>query len=80
MAINPNTSELLTFQELSNRPRKDVKSIDVKVAVCVYAFDLLYLDGQVSYTLIYHETKALSHNCPANSGRIIQEETRAPEK
>lgn len=47
VAINPNTFELLTFQELSNRPRKDVKLIDVKVAVCVYAFDLLYLNGKV---------------------------------
>src|SRR6185437_1867445 len=50
VAINPNTSELLTFQELSNRQRKDVKLIDVKVAVCVFAFDLLYLDGKVCST------------------------------
>jgi hypothetical protein len=47
VAINPNTSELLTFQELSNRQLKDVKLQDVKVAVCVFSFDLLYLDGEV---------------------------------
>ena len=39
---------ILPFQELSNRARKDVKLSEVKVLVGVYAFDLMYLDGDVS--------------------------------
>ena len=32
---------------LSTRARKDVKVADIKVQVCLYAFDCLYLNGQV---------------------------------
>lgn len=47
VAIDPTTGALKTFQELSNRARKDVKLDEVKVSVCVFAFDLMCLDGQV---------------------------------
>ncbi|KAG8689187.1 hypothetical protein FRC08_011062, partial [Ceratobasidium sp. 394] len=46
VAIDPHTGSLRTFQELSNRPRKDVSLKHVKVVVCVYAFDLMYLNGE----------------------------------
>lgn len=36
---------LLPFQELSRRKRKDVQADSVRVAVKVFAFDLLYLNG-----------------------------------
>ena len=35
------------LQVLSTRARKDVKVADIKVQVCLYAFDCLYLNGQV---------------------------------
>ncbi|EGO57534.1 hypothetical protein NEUTE1DRAFT_41251 [Neurospora tetrasperma FGSC 2508] len=38
--------KLLPFQQLMTRKKKDVKLEDVKVKVCVFAFDLLYLNGQ----------------------------------
>lgn len=38
--------KLLPFQQLMTRKRKDVKVEDVKVKVCVFAFDLLYLNGE----------------------------------
>ncbi|PWN54495.1 ATP-dependent DNA ligase [Violaceomyces palustris] len=38
--------ELLPFQTLSNRSRKDVNLHDVKVKVGVFAFDLMFLDGK----------------------------------
>jgi len=39
--------KVLPFQQLMTRKRKDVKVEDVKVKVCVFAFDLLYLNGEV---------------------------------
>ena len=47
VALDPETGALKTFQELSNRARKDVQLADVRVAVGVFAFDLMFLDGQV---------------------------------
>jgi DNA ligase 1 len=48
VAINASGGSLKSFQELSHRARKDVKLHEIKVPVCVYAFDLMYLNGQVS--------------------------------
>lgn len=40
--------KVLPFQQLMTRKRKDVKAEDVKVKVCVFAFDLLFYNGEVS--------------------------------
>lgn len=40
------TARLLPFQELSRRKRKDSKVEDIKVKVKLFAFDLLYLNGE----------------------------------
>lgn len=47
VAIDPADGGLKSFQELSNRARKDVEMSDVKISVCVFAFDLMYLDNEV---------------------------------
>ncbi|KAI1797917.1 ATP-dependent DNA ligase [Ganoderma leucocontextum] len=47
VAIDKDTAKLLPFQELSRRKRKDVKVEDIKVRVCLFAFDLLYLNGEL---------------------------------
>lgn len=60
VAIDPVDGSLKTFQELSNRARKDVQIHDVKVAVGVYAFDLMYLDGEVSSAL-WHRKNIRCH-------------------
>lgn len=54
VAINVSGGSLKSFQELSNRARKDVKLHEIKVPVCVYAFDLMYLNGQVSALQSYN--------------------------
>jgi len=47
VAIDKTTGKLMPFQELSRRKRKDVKVEDITVRVCLFAFDLLYLNGEV---------------------------------
>lgn len=47
VAIDRTTGKLMPFQELSRRKRKDVKVEDIQVRVCLFAFDLLYLNGEV---------------------------------
>ncbi|KAF2447557.1 ATP-dependent DNA ligase [Karstenula rhodostoma CBS 690.94] len=37
---------VLPFQQLQTRKRKDVKAEDITVKVCVFAFDILYLNGE----------------------------------
>lgn len=46
VAIDPQNGELKTFQTLSNRARKDVQIGTVTINVCMFAFDLMYLNGQ----------------------------------
>ncbi|PIL36196.1 hypothetical protein GSI_01857 [Ganoderma sinense ZZ0214-1] len=59
VAIDPTTGALKTFQELSNRARKDVKLDEVKVSVCVFAFDLMCLDGQILLERPFRERRTL---------------------
>jgi DNA ligase-1 len=47
VAIDKTSGKLMPFQELSRRKRKDVKVEDIQVKVCLFAFDLIYLNGEV---------------------------------
>lgn len=48
VAYDIEEKKLLPFQELSRRKRKDVRTEDITVRVHLFAFDLLYLNGEVS--------------------------------
>lgn len=43
--------KVLPFQQLMTRKKKDVKAEDVKVKVCVFAFDLLYFNEEVRFNV-----------------------------
>ncbi|KAF3004798.1 hypothetical protein E8E13_003085 [Curvularia kusanoi] len=46
VAVDRSSGELKTFQTLANRARKDVVIGAVTIDVCLFAFDLMYLNGE----------------------------------
>ena len=46
VAYDKVNDKILPFQLLTQRSRKNVKAEDLETIVCIYAFDLLYIDGQ----------------------------------
>lgn len=54
VAVHPDTGALQAFQVLQHRGRKNITEKDVTIPVCVFAFDLLYLNGepQLNQTLL----------------------------
>ncbi|KAK2746087.1 hypothetical protein FQN57_003427 [Myotisia sp. PD_48] len=53
--------KVLPFQQLMTRKRKDVKTEDIKVKVCVFAFDLLFLNGEPTVKKSLRERRDLLH-------------------
>ena len=45
VAFDRISKKILPFQVLSTRKRKDVDESDITVRVCIFAFDILYLNG-----------------------------------
>ncbi|KAH7095703.1 hypothetical protein FB567DRAFT_36471 [Paraphoma chrysanthemicola] len=54
--------KVLPFQQLMTRKRKDVKVEDVKVKVCVFAFDILYLNGEALVNKSFRDRRAHLHD------------------
>ena len=46
VAIDPGTGEIQPFQILSTRKREEKNVDDIKIPVCLFAFDCLYLNGK----------------------------------
>ncbi|KAG8817751.1 hypothetical protein FRC19_011172 [Serendipita sp. 401] len=80
VAVDRHTGELRSFQELAGRARKDVKLGEVKVAVCLFLFDLMYLNGTSLIQKPFRERRRLlhSHLPPMNPMDALNEEPDAP--
>lgn len=50
VAYDIKEQKLLPFQQLTTRKRKDVRTEDITVRVHIFAFDLLYLNGEVRFS------------------------------
>ncbi|WWC94896.1 hypothetical protein V866_001747 [Kwoniella sp. B9012] len=59
VAYDLETKKILPFQDLSRRKRKDVKAEDITVRVHLFAFDLLYLNGESLLTKELKERRVL---------------------
>eukprot|EP00002_Diphylleia_rotans_P038441 TRINITY_DN8746_c0_g1_i1.p1 TRINITY_DN8746_c0_g1~~TRINITY_DN8746_c0_g1_i1.p1 ORF type:complete len:493 (-),score=108.24 TRINITY_DN8746_c0_g1_i1:159-1637(-) len=62
VAINRDSKKLMPFQILSTRARKDVKLEDIKVLVCLFAFDCIYLKGECLLQHPMRKRRELLHN------------------
>lgn len=51
VAVDKDSGAYRTFQDLSNRAKKDVKVEDIKVIVGIFAFDLMLLNDKVGVRL-----------------------------
>lgn len=59
VAVDKQTGELKPFQILTNRARKDVAIGSITVNVCLFAFDLMYLNGQPLLDRPFRERRSL---------------------
>ena len=59
VAVDRESGDLKAFQTLTNRARKDVAIGTIKVDVCLFAFDLMYLNGEELLNRPFRERREL---------------------
>ncbi|KAI1817027.1 ATP-dependent DNA ligase [Poronia punctata] len=59
VAVDQASGELKNFQTLTNRARKDVAIGSITIAVCLFAFDLMFLNGQLLLDRPFRERRSL---------------------
>lgn len=59
VAVDRQTGDLRNFQTLTNRARKDVEIGSITIDVCLFAFDLMYLNGEPLLDRAFRERREL---------------------
>jgi DNA ligase-1 len=59
VAVDQESGDLKTFQTLTNRARKDVAIGSIKVSVCLFSFDLMFLNGESLLERPFRERREL---------------------
>lgn len=59
VAVDQETGDLQSFQTLTNRAKKNVDVGSIKVNVCLFAFDLMYLNGEPLLNRCFRERREL---------------------
>lgn len=62
VAIDPETGQIKPFQILAGRERKNVDAGSISIDVCLFAFDLMYLDGRELLSRPFRERRELMHS------------------
>jgi len=62
VAWDTEKKQILPFQVLTTRKKKDCAEAEIKVQVCIYAFDLLYLNGEALVRKSFRERRKLLHD------------------
>lgn len=71
VAIDPNTNRILPFQVLMQRSKKNVTNKNVKQKVCLYAFDLIYLNGKTLLDETFrHRREKMFETLPKVEGKL----------
>ena len=67
VAFDPIEKKIKPFQVLSTRGRKNININDIKVQVCLFAFDILYINGESCLKKNLKERRGILHDSFATS-------------
>lgn len=62
VAVHPESGALQAFQVLQHRGRKNIDKESIRILVCVFAFDILYLNGEPTLSLSLSERRKLLYS------------------
>ncbi|GBE62477.1 DNA ligase [Babesia ovata] len=72
VAYDPNSGKIMPFQHLSTRKRKSVMVKDISIPVCMYPFDILYLNGESLVTKPLSERRVALESAVSERKNLLQ--------